>query len=164
MNRTDSGFSLVELLVVMIIAATLASIALPSFLSQASKAKEVEAKQTIGAMNRASQAYYSERSYFTDDISNLGLGINPQSANYSYSLQLSDEPMGAKSIAEPSNPQTLRAYVGGVQPILTAQDEVTTTSAICQSERPAKASPDAVQFSSEAEATGVVCGEGYEGL
>lgn len=164
MNK-ESGFTLIELLVTLAIVSILSALALPSFLSQTSKAKEAEAKQIIGAANRANQAYYSEKSTFTTDIGDLGLGINPESANYSYRLELSSgEAVGVIALANPANPQTLRAYVGGVQLILTKEEEATTTGTICQSERPTAAIPEAVKFTPEIEATGAVCESGFERL
>jgi type IV pilus assembly protein PilA len=46
-RRQDEGFTLIELLVVIIIIGILSAIALPSFLSQANKAKQSEAKQYL---------------------------------------------------------------------------------------------------------------------
>lgn len=81
----QEGFTLIELLVVIIIIGILSAIALPSFLNQANKARESEAKQYIGSMNRAQQAEYLEWSKFTTDFGNLGLGIASNTTNYVYS-------------------------------------------------------------------------------
>ena len=85
-NRPAEGFTLIELLVVIIIIGILSAIALPSFLNQANKARESEAKQYVGSMNRAQQATYLEKSQFTTDFGNLGLGIASNTTNYVYSI------------------------------------------------------------------------------
>ena len=84
-NQKEQGFTLIELLVVIIIIGLLAAIALPSFLSQADKARFAEAKAYIGTMSRLQQAYYLERRTFTSNIGDLGLGVDTASSSYTYS-------------------------------------------------------------------------------
>ena len=83
-KKADKGFTLIELLVVIIIIGILSAIALPAFLNQANKARQSEAKQALGAINRGQQAYYLERQGFADVIDNLGLGVASFTSNYNY--------------------------------------------------------------------------------
>lgn len=83
-KKADKGFTLIELLVVIIIIGILSAIALPAFLNQANKARQSEAKQALGSINRGQQAYYLERQLFSDTIDGLGLGLALSTENYSY--------------------------------------------------------------------------------
>jgi type IV pilus assembly protein PilA len=83
--QRNQGFTLIELLVVIVIIGILGAIALPSYLRHSAKARESEAKSTIGSMNRAQQAYFAENIAFASTVENLGIGIT-DSSNYRYSI------------------------------------------------------------------------------
>ena len=63
-KKGNKGFTLIELLVVVIIIGVLAAVALPNLLGQVGKARESEAKNIIGALNRAQQSRFAERGSF----------------------------------------------------------------------------------------------------
>jgi type IV pilus assembly protein PilA len=62
--REDRGFTLIEILVVILIIGILAAIAIPMFLNQKGKGEDVIAKHTAGAVTRAMQVYYTDHSTF----------------------------------------------------------------------------------------------------
>jgi type IV pilus assembly protein PilA len=60
--RTEDGFSLIELLVVVLIIGILAAIAIPSLLNQTEKANDAAAETQVGTLQTAIKAYATEHS------------------------------------------------------------------------------------------------------
>ena len=78
MAQDESGFTLVELLVVMLILGLLAAIAIPAFFSQRDKARDAEAKSAVRTAQTAIESYATDNdgSYANADTADL-VAIEP---------------------------------------------------------------------------------------
>ncbi|MEG3937564.1 type IV pilin-like G/H family protein [Microcoleus sp. S36b_A3] len=132
-RRQEQGFTLIELLVVIIIIGILSAIALPSFLSQASKAKQSEAKQYLSSMNKGQQAYFAERTVFATDVPSLGLGIKTATNNYRYDVGASSVVPASGGVTMAATPlgASIKAYAGAIY-FVPAGEGDGTSSILCE--------------------------------
>jgi len=125
-KKDNEGFTLIELLVVIIIIGILSAIALPSFLNQAAKAKQSEAKTYVGSVNRAQQSYRIENTAFGTDITTLQIGIPSQTDYYAYTIQGGVNT--TSNIATAVDATALKGFSGGVTILSSGQ----TSAVACQ--------------------------------
>jgi type IV pilus assembly protein PilA len=69
--RQETGFSLMELIVVMLIIGVLSAVAVPSFLAQRSKGQDVCAKTQVRTMMTAMETVYTDTNAYTTELSAL---------------------------------------------------------------------------------------------
>lgn len=134
---------------------------LPSFLNSATSAKQSEAKQYTGSMNRAQQAYFwenkerEEKGKFANEIGKLELGIATETENYNYLLRATDS--ASFHYAIPKD-RELKGFAGAVFMVETASEG--TLAILCETIDPGKVLPAEPQMEN-----GVpICGAGTEEL
>ena len=84
MRLNNSGFTLIELMIVVAIIGILASIAIPNFLIYQAKAKQAEAKSNLGAIFTSQIAFRAERDRFAQTISGILDWAPAGSTRYAY--------------------------------------------------------------------------------
>ena len=72
------GFTLIELLVVVLIIGVLSAIALPQTMEMIGRSREAEARTLMGTMNRAQQAYFTEKADFAQSADQLEVPVGSE--------------------------------------------------------------------------------------
>ena len=71
------GFSLIELLVVILLLGILATIVFPNFTSLKDHSKTVEAKTALASLARSEQSYFFANGEYSDDLEKIDFNFEP---------------------------------------------------------------------------------------
>ena len=142
-KNDDKGFTLVELLVVVIIIGILTAISLPSYLALTASAKQSEARQNVRSIMTAQQLWIDENppNLYLTSFDQLALGVvkgsslidSSSSTIYEYSMSnnggIADY---LSSGALPKVPK-LKTYTGGIRSFINNANNNTWYSVSCES-------------------------------
>jgi type IV pilus assembly protein PilE len=89
------GFTLIEMMIVMVVVAVLASIAIPSYRNYIIRSTRTEAKTALLRIQAAEEKFYLQNSFYTTDLAAAppaGLGIGALTENGNYNLEIELDP------------------------------------------------------------------------
>jgi type IV pilus assembly protein PilA len=123
-DNKEKGFTLIELLVVVIIVGVLAAVALPNLLGQVGKARETEAKNAIGTLNRSQQSFHFDtKTFVTTGVNNASFqtianpfGVSLISEVFTYNVPVGNASTTTVMTATPvtGNDDGVRGFAGQV--------------------------------------------------
>jgi type IV pilus assembly protein PilE len=84
-NRRQKGFTLIELMIVVVIIGILAALAIPRFMSATVKAKETEARTILNQIYKLQDVYRQETGACSANLAAIGFAP-PTNSKYVYAI------------------------------------------------------------------------------
>ena len=86
-NKKQNGFTLVELMVVLVIIGILSSMAIPKFMGLANKTKATECKVVLTQIHTLQSIYHMENTSYAKSNTTVGFKPPVGKSNYEYTVQ-----------------------------------------------------------------------------
>ena len=83
MIKNENGFTLLELIIVVLIVGIVSAIAIPTFMGFQSSSRQAEVKANLGSLGSTAEAYFAEHESYVTPINLLGWEVNGL-ARYDY--------------------------------------------------------------------------------
>ncbi|WP_083885377.1 prepilin-type N-terminal cleavage/methylation domain-containing protein [Halothece sp. PCC 7418] len=126
-SQKNAGFTLLELLIVIIILGILSALAWPTYLSQAGKARQAGAEMLIGKVNRSQQVYRIIHGTFATNYADLeDFNTLPNPDGYTFAPNMTATNNEGIVEAE-SNDLVSQPHLCGIANLSTTQIEEDTT-------------------------------------
>jgi type IV pilus assembly protein PilE len=85
-HRALQGFTLIELMIVVVVAGILAAVALPAYQQMVIKGRRADAVAALSAVQQAQERWRANNARYTDDLNKLGLGNATDKGHYLIAL------------------------------------------------------------------------------
>jgi len=89
-KRNRKGFTLIELMIVVVIIGILAALAIPRFMKASAKSKTSEAQLILKQIYTMQRSYKQQFDTYGADLASIGVEV-PPNANYTYTIESADD-------------------------------------------------------------------------